>query len=112
MIIEVRHAGGRLADDLIQMLTVEVSLAGAANPDVVAAVTPERASVLVVSAAVDAANARAALSQVDEALDRALMTTGLFEEFDVTGKVLRVAPLQQAERLGSQPDGGAGGTAD
>jgi hypothetical protein len=28
------------------------------------------------------------------------MATGLFEEFDVTGKVLRVAPRELAERTG------------
>jgi hypothetical protein len=48
---------------------------------------------------VPAANPRVALAVVDDALDRALMMTGLFEEFDVTGKVLRVAPLQQAGRI-------------
>jgi hypothetical protein len=56
---------------------------------------PERAGVLIVSASLSAARPLAALSMVDEALDRALMTTGLFEEFDVTGKVLRVAPSQR-----------------
>jgi hypothetical protein len=54
---------------------------------------------------VNAANPRAALAVVDEALDCALMTTCLFEEFDVTGKVLRVAPLQQADRIHQQPAG-------
>ncbi len=42
-----------------------------------------------------------------EALDDALMTTGLFEQFDVTGKVLRVAPLDQAERISQEPAGPA-----
>jgi hypothetical protein len=32
------------------------------------------------------------------------MMTGLFEEFDVTGKVLRVSPLQ-ADRIYQQPAG-------
>jgi hypothetical protein len=106
VIIEVSYAGGQLADDLRQMLTAEISVPSArGKQDVVVAVSPERASILIVSAIADAANPRAALSLVDEALDRALMTTGLFEEFDVTGKVLRVAPLEQAERLRSQPGG-------
>ena len=67
--------------------------------------SPDAVSIVTVSATVDAANPRAALALVDEALDRALMTTGLFEEFDVTGKVLRVAPLQQADRIHQQPAG-------
>ena len=67
--------------------------------------SPDAISIVTVRATVDAANPRAALAMVDEALDRALMTTGLFEEFDVTGKVLRVAPLQHADRIHQQPTG-------
>ncbi len=104
VVIEVTHAGGPLADDLREMLTAEVSIPGVrGDQDVAVVVSPERASILIVSAAVEAANPRAALALVDEALDRALMTIGLFEEFDVTGKVLRVAPLEQAFWPGSQP---------
>jgi hypothetical protein len=41
----------------------------------------------------------------DIALNDALMTTGLFEEFDVTGKVLRVGPLDQVGRERPAPGG-------
>jgi hypothetical protein len=68
-------------------------------------VSPDSVSIVTVSATADAANRRVALAVVDDALDRALMMTGLFEEFDVTGKVLRVAPLQQAGRIRLQSDG-------
>jgi hypothetical protein len=33
-----------------------------------------------------------AVALVDDALDRALFKTGLFQEFDVAGKALQVAP--------------------
>ena len=67
--------------------------------------SPDSVGIVTVSATVDAANPRAALALVDEALDRALMTTGLFDDFDVTGNVLRVARLQQADRFHGQPAG-------
>ncbi|HEY4466027.1 MAG TPA: hypothetical protein VGN41_25425, partial [Streptosporangiaceae bacterium] len=60
-------------------------------------------------ATVRAGNPREALSQLDEALDDALMATGLFEEFDVTGKVLRVGPLDQVWRLSGLVIIGPGG---
>ena len=100
------YAGGRLEDDRRQMLTAENNVPGArANRDLVVTMSPDAVSIVTVSATVDAANPRAALALADEALDRALMTTGLFEEFDVTGKVLRVAPLQLADRIRQQPAG-------
>jgi len=106
VLIEMTYAGGRLGDDRRQMLTAEINVPGArANRDLVLTMSPDAVSVVTVSATVDAANPRGALALVDEALDRALMTTGLFEEFDVTGKVLRVAPLQQANRIHQQPAG-------
>jgi hypothetical protein len=106
VLIEMTYAGGRLDDDRSQMLTAEINVPGArADRDLVITMSPDAVSIVTVSATVDAANPRAALALVDEALDRALMTTGLFEEFDVTGKVLRVAPLQQAGRIHQQRDG-------
>jgi len=45
------------------------------------------------------------LAVVDDALDHALMMTGLFEEFDVTGKDLPAAPLERAERIRPQSAG-------
>jgi hypothetical protein len=37
-----------------------------------------------------------AVAKLSDALDRALLMTGLFERFDSTGRVLRVGPLEQA----------------
>ena len=106
VLIEMTYAGGRLDDDRYQMLTAEIKIPSArAGRDVVVTMSPDAISIVTVRATVDAANPRAALAMVDEALDRALMTTGLFEEVDVTGKVLRVAPLEQADRIHQQPAG-------
>lgn len=45
----------------------------------------------------------AALTRLDSALDDSLMATGLFAEFDVTGKVLRVAPNDHVWREPTLP---------
>lgn len=88
------------------MLTAQINLPGArASKDLAVTVSPDAVSILTVGATVDAANHRVALAVVDEALDHALMMTGLFEEFDVTGKVLRVAPLERADRIRPQSAG-------
>ena len=106
VIIEVTYAGGRLADDRRDMLTAQINLPGArASKDLAVTVSRDAFSILTVSATVDAANHRVALAVVDEALDQALMMTGLFEELDVTGKVLRVAPLEWADRIRPQSAG-------
>lgn len=47
----------------------------------------------------------AALTRLDSALDESLMATGFFEEFDVTGKVLRVAPSDHVWREPAVPAG-------
>jgi hypothetical protein len=112
VLIEITYAGGRLAYDRCQMLTAEIKVPGArASRDLVVTMSPESVTIVTVSTTVDAASPRVALAMVDEALDRALMATGLFEEFDVTGKVMRVSPLQRADRT-RQQSGGTGPAAD
>jgi hypothetical protein len=61
-------------------------------------VSPDAVSILTV----EAANPGVVMAVVDNALDQALTMTGQFEEFDVTGKVLLVAPLERAERIRPQ----------
>jgi hypothetical protein len=39
-----------------------------------------------------------AITRLDASFDRSLMHTGLFEEFDVARKLLRVAPFDDIER--------------
>jgi hypothetical protein len=99
VVIEITYVGGRLADEVRPMLAAEIRIPGAdERRDTVITASPGSFTVIAVSATVDAANPRAALAVVDDALDRALMATAQFEKFDVTGKTLRVAPLSQAAR--------------
>jgi hypothetical protein len=51
---------------------------------------------VVVSATLRSDNPLEAVGRLSTVLDRALLGTGLFEMFDVTGRVLRVAPLEWA----------------
>jgi hypothetical protein len=106
-LIEMTYAGGRLPDEAREALVSAIRARSGAAWDVVVTVSGDPYSVLAVGATVRADNPRAGLSDVDEALDGALMATGLFEEFDVTGKVLRVAPLDQAGRISAEPAGPA-----
>jgi hypothetical protein len=51
---------------------------------------------LTVSVTLVADRPLAAITRLDGALDDSLIATGLFEEFDVTGRVLQVAPVDRA----------------
>jgi hypothetical protein len=62
-------------------------------------VSPHPYSVLTVRATVRGPTPVDAVTRLDASLNQSLMATGLFEEFDVTGKVLRIAPLELAERI-------------
>ena len=53
---------------------------------------------VIVRAALTAMRPLAAMARLDRAIDDALLASGLSEEFDVTGKVLHVAPLDHASR--------------
>jgi hypothetical protein len=103
--IEITYAGGRLPDEAREALASAIwARAGRGSSDGAMTVSADPHSIVAVGATVIVAvgatvradNPREALSQLDEALDDALMATGLFEEFDVTGKILRVAPLDRA----------------
>jgi uncharacterized Ntn-hydrolase superfamily protein len=102
VLIEITYAGGRLPDEAREALASAIRARadrGGADRDAAGAamtVSADRHNVVSVSATVRADNPREALSELDEVLDDALIVTGLFEEFDVTGKVLRVAPLDRA----------------
>jgi hypothetical protein len=66
-------------------------------------VSPHPYNRVTIGATVQAANPLVAISWLNAALDDALIATGLFEEFDVTGKMLRVAPLDHVWRETSLP---------
>jgi hypothetical protein len=88
------YLGGTLPPDGYQALVDAVR--AAAQGDVSCAVAPDAYDVFVVTSAVRAPNPLAALAALDAALDRSLIATGLFEEFDVSGKVLYVGPAELA----------------
>jgi hypothetical protein len=103
VLIEITYGGGRLPDEARAALASAMRVSGRAHrgqrgrrgADGTITVSADPYSIVAITATVRAGNPREALSQLDEALDDALMATGLFEEFDVTGKVLRVGPLDQ-----------------
>jgi hypothetical protein len=108
VVIEIAYAGGRLPDDEREALVSAIRApAGRNSWQAVVTVSPDPYSILTANATLRAPNPRAALSELDGALDDALMATGLLEQFDVTGKVLRVAPLDQAYRIRREPAGPA-----
>jgi hypothetical protein len=104
VLIEIVYAGGGIPDYVREMLAAAIQV-----PDrpggwpVEMTVLPGSRSVLAISASLLANKPSTALGTVEEALHQALMPTGLFEEFDVTGKVIRVAPLEHADRIRSEP---------
>jgi hypothetical protein len=52
-----------------------------------------------ISAAVRARNSVEAIDALVRAVDSSMMETGVFEKFDVTGKVLQAAPREAAEKI-------------
>lgn len=104
VLIEITYAGGRIPDHVREMLAAAIQVPGRRGGWLVEmTVLPGSRSVLAISASLPANRPSAALGTVEQALDLALMSTGLFEEFDVTGKVIRVAPLEHADRIRSEP---------
>ncbi|HEU5110829.1 MAG TPA: hypothetical protein VFT95_19995 [Micromonosporaceae bacterium] len=90
--IRLTFLGGTLPPDSYQALADAVR--GAAPGDVSCAVSTDAYDAFVVTAAVRAANPLDALTGTDAALTRALLSTGLFEEFDVSGRVLYSGPAE------------------
>jgi hypothetical protein len=97
--LKTGYAGGRLPDEVHEAVAAEIGVRGGDARDLVVTVSDGPRSVLAVSATIEAGNRRSALAAADEAVDGALAATGLLEDFDITGKVLWVAPLELAERL-------------
>jgi hypothetical protein len=104
VVIEIAYAGGGMASDARRALIAMMgTVVGDAVSDLSFTVSSQPYDVLTVCATVRATSPVDAVTQVDTSLDQSLIETGLFEEFDVTGKVLRVAPLELAERIRSGP---------
>jgi hypothetical protein len=100
VIIEISYAGGRLPNDAREALTsVLKTVIRDEVCDLSFTVSSHPYSVLTVRGTVRGNSPVDAVIRLDTSLNQSLIKTGLFEEFDVTGKVLRVAPLELAERI-------------
>jgi hypothetical protein len=85
-VVEATYLGGRLPDEAYAALT------SALPAYVSCTLTPGLLDVVIIGAEVRAPNPLEALATVNGDVDRALLATGLFETFDITGKTLRVRP--------------------
>jgi hypothetical protein len=100
VIIEISYTGGRLPNDAREALTsVMETVIGDGVSDLSSTVSRHPYSVLTVRATVRGTSPVDAVTRLDTSLNQSLLAIGIFEEFDVTGKVLRVAPLELAERI-------------
>jgi len=96
---EITYTAGTLPDDVREVLTSALTQAmGAEKAELSWSVSSGPYSRLTVSATLVADRPLAAITRLDRALDESLTATGLLEEFDVTGRVLRVAPADRAWR--------------
>lgn len=100
--IEIVYAGGSLPSHAYESLTRALhAIFGDEMSDLSFSVSSHPYNRVTVAATVRAAKPLAAITQLDGALDDALVATGLLEEFDVTGKMLRAGPLDHVWR---EPD--------
>ena len=98
-LIEITYAAGTLPADKRDALESAIAAAMGEPADLVFTMSSHAHTVLALRAKSRGTDPLAAITRLDAALDRSLMATGLFEEFDVSGRVLRVAPWESAERL-------------
>ena len=103
-VIEIVYTGGSLPRGAYESLTSAIGAAlGEKIPDLSFTVSSHPYSRVTIGATLVENRSLAALTRLDSALDDSLMATGLFEEFDVTGKALRVAPNDHAWREPTVP---------
>jgi hypothetical protein len=89
--IDLTYLKGTLPEDEREALRGALR---SSTPGVSVSVVPRPHDVVVVTATVRADRSLDAIADVSSRVDRALLGTGLFEAFDATGRVLRVAPLE------------------
>jgi hypothetical protein len=95
--VEVTYLGGSLSDDSVDALTVAVSDAlGDTAKEISLGITTKHYDKVALSAIVRGGNSLEAITLLDGTLDDAIFRTGLFEQFDVSGKQLEVAPLEHS----------------
>jgi hypothetical protein len=98
-VIRITYAGGALeVDDRNAFISSVRSAVGADAADLSFSVSADQYSIITVAATVRAENPLNAITNLDATLNDALITTGQFEEFDVTGRVLHVSPLESADQ--------------
>lgn len=106
VVIEITYAGGRLPSDAREALTsVMETIVGDAVSHLSLTVSSHPYNVLTVRGTVRGSSPVDAVTRLDMPVDQSLIATGYFEEFDVTGKILRVAPLELAERIRHRVEG-------
>jgi hypothetical protein len=96
VLIEVTYLSGTLPNDEREALRGTLR---ARIPELSLAVANRPHNVVRVSATLRADNPLEAVAELSMVLDRALLGTGLFESFDATGRVLRVAPLERRKAI-------------
>lgn len=97
--IDLASTTNVFSDDALEVLkrTMQSSMEPA---DLTLKRTSDPYAIMTIKMTTRATRPLAALTKVDTSLDVALFSAGLFEEFDVTGKVLHVGP---ARLVGSRP---------
>lgn len=95
--VVVTFTGGWISRDALDALTSALrGDLGAAPAHVAVTVTADRRSALNVRVALRDSSPLKALARLDTSIDQALLATGLFEEFDVSGKTLFATPDRAA----------------
>lgn len=107
VVVEVTYIGGTLADDAWEALSSAIRRS--VGDDVLGLSlvrSTHRQTDVILEVQVRSANPLEAITQLSGAVDQSLMSVGHFEEFDVSGKVLRIAPAERAERIYVRPGSG------
>ena len=97
--IEIEYAGRSLPPDTAGTLERSVrAVLDNQTSDLAFLVSSDVYNRVILRATLTATTPLAAMARLDKAIDDALLASGLFEEFDATGKVLHAAPLDHASR--------------
>lgn len=95
-LIEVAYTVGRIDEDVRGRLATALHTTLRDNVvDISVSISTDAFNVVTVSATLRETSPLAAITKLDRALDESLSNTGLLEEFDITGKALRAAPVHR-----------------
>jgi hypothetical protein len=94
-VIEIPYLGGTLPDDPREALRSALAAdLGVEARDLSFDVSLDPYTVVTIAAVFRGTSPVAAITRLNTALDRSLLVTGLFETFDVSGKMLQAAPIR------------------